>query len=100
MVGGGCHISACEDEAPWIQIGDHSGVDGVLEAMQFFRERTGTVDLSASVDAGVSDTAIDQSVVFGPGEISGGAISQSLEYVGGSTGAVTLHHEIAAVGVA
>ena len=100
MVGAGCPIAACMDEQPWIQIGDHSGVDGVLEAMEFFRGWSGRAGDAATADVRGVDVAITDSVVFGPGEIVGGTISRSLVYVGGSAAGVALHHEIAAVGVA
>ena len=100
MVGAGCPIAACMDEQPWIQIGDHSGVEGVLEAMKFFCGLSGRANAAAPVDVGGVDVAIADSVVFGPGQIEGGTISRSLVYVGGAAAGVTLHDEIAAVGVA
>ena len=100
MVAAGYPIAACADEQRWIQIGDHTGVDGVLEAMEFFKGRHGSASACASIDVRRADAAITDSVVFGPGEIAGGTISQSLVYVGGTASAVTLHHDIAAVGVA
>ena len=86
----GVHLAA----EPWIQLGDHSGVRGVLEALRFFLGKAGcdtfcvanrnsSVEHS-SVDVAVTDCHIEHSVVFGTGELREIEIANSLVYVNGS----------------
>ena len=69
---------------PWVQMGDHEGVSGVLAAKDFFREylRRDADYENSSVDCEVEDSEIINSVVFGPGKLTRCRIENSLVYAG------------------
>ena len=67
---------------PWLQYGDHEGVAGVCRVMNQIRPYTGGADQGrdSSVDIRNEDCEIVNSLVFGPGELVGCTIHDSLVY--------------------
>jgi len=68
---------------PWVQIGDHEGLRGILSAKDFFRRYLGRkADFEeSSVDCSAENSKIINSVVFGPGRLEDCRIENSLAYV-------------------
>jgi UDP-N-acetylglucosamine diphosphorylase / glucose-1-phosphate thymidylyltransferase / UDP-N-acetylgalactosamine diphosphorylase / glucosamine-1-phosphate N-acetyltransferase / galactosamine-1-phosphate N-acetyltransferase len=83
MLEEGVVIGVCCSKEPWVQIGDHTGVSGVIEAMRHIGGAVGTDCPEGSVDAATADCAITDSVVVGPGELRNSRVDRSLVYVYG-----------------
>ncbi|MEA3400137.1 MAG: NTP transferase domain-containing protein [Armatimonadota bacterium] len=67
---------------PWLQFGDHEGLGGVLRVMRQMRDRIpgcgGEGD--RSLEIATRDSHIANSLIFGPGEVVGCTIRDSLIY--------------------
>jgi hypothetical protein len=70
--------------SPWLQYGDHEGVAGVCRVMDQIRYYAGGADggQDSSIDPAIHhrDCRIHNSLVFGPGELAGCTITNSLVY--------------------
>ena len=100
----GVHLA----EEPWVQIGDHSGVQGVLEALEFFLAKAGrdtycvanrgSLVRCSSVDVEVRDCCIEHSVVFGTDELVDTEIRSSLVYVNGGAVPLSVARDVVVLG--
>ena len=85
---------------PWVQIGDHEGLRGILSARDFFERylrRQGDFERS-SVDCEAENSQIINSVVFGHGKLTDCRIENSLVYVGKEVAGLHISNSIEAVG--
>lgn len=78
----GLEVRAVKMPGPWLQYGDHEGVAGVCRVMNQLRPYAEGIDPAspASVDITHRDCQIINSVVFGPGQLYGCTIRNSLIY--------------------
>jgi UDP-N-acetylglucosamine diphosphorylase / glucose-1-phosphate thymidylyltransferase / UDP-N-acetylgalactosamine diphosphorylase / glucosamine-1-phosphate N-acetyltransferase / galactosamine-1-phosphate N-acetyltransferase len=83
MLENGAEIGVCASRKPWIQIGDHTGVSGVIEAMRHIGEAVGREDSEGSVEVTTRDCEIHDSVILGPGTMTCSQVDRSLVYVNG-----------------
>ena len=97
LVGLGVPVGACCSATDWVQIGDHSGMEGILATMDWIGKRVG-VSADSSVDADVGGAEVTRSIVFGPGRVADGRIEESLVYVRSESRGVDVHHEIRVLG--
>jgi len=94
----GREVRAVELPQPWLQYGDHEGVAGVCRVMDQIRVYADGADegCDSSIDITSSDCEITNSLVFGPGELVGCTITDSLVHCASRVEGMTAHGEIAA----
>ncbi len=94
----GREVRAVELPQPWLQYGDHEGVAGVCRVMDQIRMYANGADAGrdSSIDINHRDCEITNSLVFGPGELVGCSIADSLVYCDTRVEGMTAHGEIAA----
>ena len=94
----GREVRAVELPHPWLQYGDHEGVASVCRVMDQIRMYANGADegRDSSIDITHSDCEITNSLVFGPGELVGCSIADSLVYCATRAEGMTAHGEIAA----
>ncbi len=90
----GREVRAVELPQPWLQYGDHEGVAGVCRVMD--QLRGADEDRDSSIDIAHSDCEISNSLVFGPGELAGCSITDSLVYCANRAEGLTARGEITA----
>lgn len=78
----GGEVQAVQMQDPWLQFGDHEGVSGVLRVMRELRPPE-AASSDSSVGVAARDCGIENSLVFGPGELINCAIKDSLVYCAG-----------------
>lgn len=86
---------------PWLQFGDHEGLDGVLRVMRAIRDRRPGIPqgLDSSVDVTVEERCeIHNSLVFGPGELIDCTITDSMVYCGRRLEGARIEGEMTAFG--
>jgi glucose-1-phosphate thymidylyltransferase len=94
----GREVSAVELPQPWLQYGDHEGVSGVCRVMDQIRMYANGADegRDSSIEITHSDCEISNSLVFGPGQLAGCKITDSLVYCDTRVEGITAHGEIVA----
>ncbi len=65
---------------PWVQIGDHQEVDGVIKAKDFLYSGS-QKPIPSSIDCSTKNCQIKDSLVFGPGKLEECKIKKSLVYI-------------------
>ncbi len=84
LVEAGEEVRAIEMPHPWLQFGDHEGIDGVIRVMRALGEMRGERcdpgDSCVMVPA--RDCEVEDALVFGPGSLEGCVIRHSLVYCG------------------
>ena len=98
MMASGHHVVACRSAEPWVQLGDHTGVDGVIGAMRYLRDLLAMDDPRGSVGTEVLNSVVEESVVFGPGRLRNSRIAESLVYVRDNVEDICCRGEIVVVG--
>ena len=91
----GAEVRAVHMQHPWLQFGDHEGVGGVLRVMSELRPPE-AASSDSSIEVTTRDCAIENSLVFGPGELVNCSIKDSLVYCGGRVEGRCADGEIAA----
>jgi UDP-N-acetylglucosamine diphosphorylase / glucose-1-phosphate thymidylyltransferase / UDP-N-acetylgalactosamine diphosphorylase / glucosamine-1-phosphate N-acetyltransferase / galactosamine-1-phosphate N-acetyltransferase len=94
MLENGAEIGVCTSRKSWIQIGDHTGVAGVIEAMRHIGEAIGSEDPEGSVGVTTRDCEIHDSVVLGPGMMTCSRVDRSLVYVNGLVEGVEISDKV------
>lgn len=94
----GREVRAVELPQPWLQYGDHEDVAGVCRVMDQIRMYANGADegRESSIAITHSDCDITNSLVFGPGELVGCSIADSLVYCATRAEGMTARGEIAA----
>ena len=94
----GREVRAVELPQPWLQYGDHEGVSGICRVMDQIRMYANGADegRDSSIAIAHRDCEIANSLVFGPGEIVGCSITDSLVYCDTRVEGMTANAEIAA----
>jgi len=65
---------------PWVQIGDHQGVKGILAAKNYLYQKNG-YPVPSSIDSQIINSQIDNSLIFGPGKLVNSKVKNSLVYL-------------------
>lgn len=81
MLQEGKAVRAVQMDPPWLQFGDHEGVAGVLRVMRELRpQQAAEAPGDSSVDIATRGCRIENSLVFGPGELVDCKVKDSLVY--------------------
>jgi len=91
----GAEVRAVQMQGPWLQFGDHEGVSGVLRVMRELRPPQ-AASSDSSIEVRTHDCQIENSLVFGSGELINCAIKDSLVYCAGRIEGRSAEGEIAA----
>jgi bifunctional UDP-N-acetylglucosamine pyrophosphorylase/glucosamine-1-phosphate N-acetyltransferase len=71
-----------KNEEPWIQIGDHMGVKGVLIAKDYLGKKyKNKKERESSIQTKTKNCQIENSLIFGPGKLENSKISDSLVFL-------------------
>jgi len=96
MLEAGYDVRAVIMPGPWLQFGDHEELNGVLRVMRELRD--GAAAPGASIDARTQSCTIENSVVFGPGELVNCTVRNSLVYCTGRVEGEKISDEMAVLG--
>ena len=77
----GAEVRAAQMQQPWLQFGDHEGLSGVLRVMRELRSEG--ADDDSYVGLSHEGCRIENSLVFGPGQLADCAIKDSFVYCAG-----------------
>jgi hypothetical protein len=104
LIESGESVAALPAAEPWVQIGDHTGLEGVLAANRFFLANahrtaygggpTDEVDAS-SVEPSTERCHLIQAVVAGPGRLRHCRLERCLVFCGREVAGVSLANAIA-----
>ena len=102
MMGDGHEVAGVQHPEPWIQIGDHEGVAGVIAAQRKLQQ-IGARDVLPEepprplTSPALEDSHVEDSVVFGSGTIRNSHLARSLVYCGSRLEGVQLAEGILCV---
>ncbi len=83
------------NQEPWIQIGDHMEVEGVIIAKDYLGKKYYQKEEGeSSVQVKTTNSQIDNSIIFGPGRLKNSKISNSLVYLCQDNDNLDLNREI------
>jgi len=97
LVEAGEEVRAVQMPHPWMQFGDHEGINGVIRVMRTLAEMQGErcAPGDSSLMVRARDCAIEDALVFGPGSLDRCVIKRSLVYCGGDAVGRTVTDAIA-----